>query len=140
LEYGVASDGEFMRLKRYLPAIPKELELILAFALGAGVVACGAGNTPFEDVDPSSIPQQPTYSEHVRPRMDYFCTGCHDRDSAVGAAEGVDLSTYDAVRAAVPAIELEAVTKRSMPPGGAQRMQARDWAIIKRWSEVGYPE
>lgn len=102
--------------------------------------ACGLGDASLEEVDPAAIPAVVTYSQHIQPRVEYYCVSCHNPDGPLGNAGGWDLSSYLLVRAAYLSIEQTALTERNMPPGGARRLSAEDAAIFRRWRDSGFLE
>ena len=100
--------------------------------------SCGLGDERIEEVDPDAIPATVTYTAHIRPRLDYYCVGCHHPDGPHGKAGGFDFSTYELVRATSSSIERVAFEEKIMPPGGARRMSALDGAIFRRWMRQGF--
>jgi mono/diheme cytochrome c family protein len=117
-------------------------DVVVASTLGllTAVVACGLGDGTLEELDPAAVPEVVTYSQHIQPRMEYYCVSCHNPDGPLGNAGGWDLSSYLLVRAAYRSIERAALTERSMPPGGARRLTAEDAAIFRRWRDSGFLE
>ncbi len=103
-------------------------------------LGCGLGDGTLEEVDPASIPAEVTYTQHIKPRMEYFCVACHNPDASLGNAGGWDLSTYLLVRASYDSIATTSFLKRTMPPGGARRLTAEDEAYFNRWEALGFPE
>jgi uncharacterized membrane protein len=105
-----------------------------------GISACGVGDGTLADVDPESVPADVAYTTHVQPRIDHYCTSCHNPDGLLGNAGGWDFSSYQRVRGAIDLIRQVAFEEKSMPPGGARRMSVRDAAILERWQATGFPQ
>jgi hypothetical protein len=103
------------------------------------LLGCGFGDTPFEELGPITIVGQPTWADHVAPRIEYYCLACHDPEAQGGIRGGWDFSNCAAVLGAIEVIRQEAVVERSMPPGARDKISAEDWAVIKRWSEGDLP-
>lgn len=101
-------------------------------------VGCGLGDASLTDVDPDAIPATVSYEADVGPRIDYYCVSCHHADGQQGNAGGWDFSSYELVKASFGSIELTAIQDKSMPPGGARRLTARDAAILLRWRDQGF--
>jgi hypothetical protein len=130
----------------------KRLSALAALVALAGT-ACGFGTLSLEEVDPDAIPPNPTYSQDIAPMMDYYCVACHDAKGQIGAqgddkrkaatpygddgGEGIDLTSFEGVVGEFEEVE-ETILERSMPPGAARRLTARDEAILFRWAEQGF--
>ena len=105
--------------------------------------ACGWGDVAFDqlaEVDPQSVPDNPTWTNDVRPRLDFYCSSCHSDDSPGGPRADLDLSVYDNAVGAFLVIERVVVMENSMPPGARPKLNARDWAILAQWRDRGFPE
>ena len=112
--------------------------LLLAMLAPLG---CGLGDTPIDEVEPASVPDNPTWISDVGPRLDYYCAACHDPDGFVGAKAGFDFSSYPASPGGiVETIQITAFEERSMPPGAMPKMPPRALGILRRWETNGYPE
>ena len=105
--------------------------------IGSG---CGLGDTPFDQVEAASVVSQPTWTQHVKPRMDFYCAPCHSPDTMQGTSAGYDFTSFGIVSGLFSEVERVAVKERSMPPGAAPRITAEDWAILKRWEANGFPK
>jgi mono/diheme cytochrome c family protein len=99
--------------------------------------ACSFGTENIESVDPDAIPAAPTYSEHIKPLMEFYCVACHDPEGQVGEAGGIDLTTYELVSGDYDDIREAIFDKRYMPPGGGRRLSAEDEATLARWDAQG---
>ncbi|MCA9664904.1 MAG: hypothetical protein KC503_04925 [Myxococcales bacterium] len=119
---------------------PTFLALLLTLPICAFAASCNIGDTPFYQVDPASIPASPTYLRDIAPRMNYFCTGCHDPDTSIGQKGVWNFADKATVCGNVGEILRVTFGVRSMPPGAAERMGARDGAILLKWLEVGCPD
>lgn len=108
--------------------------LLCALLLGG----CAFGDASLAEVDPGTLPARPTYAEHIRPMMDFYCAACHDPDGQIGAQEGIDLTRYDDIVDEFEEIAEQVFEERTMPPGGARRLSARDEEILARWAEQGF--
>lgn len=104
------------------------------------VAGCGIGDSTLDELDPGAVPAVVTYRQHVQPRLDYYCVSCHNPDGPLGSAGGWDLSTYLFVRAAHASIMDAAVSRRSMPPGGARRLTPTDEAVLRKWKAGGFQQ
>lgn len=103
------------------------------------LLACGLGQETLDQADAAAA-SLVTYSQHVKPRMDYYCVGCHNPHGPLGNAGGWDFSSYLLVRASFASIEQAALVKKSMPPGGSRRLSAHDAAILRRWRQGSFLE
>jgi mono/diheme cytochrome c family protein len=100
--------------------------------------ACNFGAANIEEVDPEAIPLEPTYSAHIQPIMEFYCVACHDPEGQAGAAQDVDLTSYEAVVNDYDDIAEALFDKRYMPPGGARRLSSEDEATLARWATQGF--
>jgi uncharacterized membrane protein len=105
----------------------------LAIALFVG---CAFGTQTIDQIDPTSIPPNPTYTQDIAPIVDYYCLSCHD--SAGPFFEEPSLENLDAVQAEFEGVVEEVFGQRTMPPGGAQQLSQREVEIIKRWGQQGF--
>jgi hypothetical protein len=103
------------------------------------LLACPAGNLTLEELDPAAIPAEPTYTEHVQPILDYYCSACHDQNGQVGDIEGIDTTNYDDVVDEFDDIE-DSIQDRFMPPANARQLTPREIAILGRWKDSNFPE
>lgn len=99
--------------------------------------ACGAGEGTLEEIDPGSAPARPTYSEHIAPIMEEYCTACHAPDAQPGEAEGYGYETCAKVKRYWGGVILTVFKEDSMPPGGAQRVPEADRLALMRWYAQG---
>jgi uncharacterized membrane protein len=113
------------------------MKRIILLLSGLSLGACSFGTENIEVVDPAAIPAEPTYSEHIKPLMEFYCVACHDPEGQVGAVGGIDLTTYEAVSADYDDIREAVFDKRYMPPGGGRRLSAEDEATLARWDAQG---
>jgi uncharacterized membrane protein len=109
--------------------------------LAACLVACEDKLDPFVEGGQHQLPDSVSYTEHVKPLLDTYCTGCHasflqgaDRN---GAPTGVDVDTYagavqwaDRSNARIQA--------GSMPPSGG--LSSSDRELFQKWVDQGTPE
>jgi hypothetical protein len=107
------------------------ITLSLIATLFAG---CFSGEFLIGEIDPESIPEVPTYSEHVKPIMEYYCVACH-----YPGGEEPDLSTYEAVLDDFEETAEEVFESRSMPPGASRRLSPREETILARWAALEFP-
>jgi hypothetical protein len=108
--------------------------LLLLSAFG-----CAFGTGTLEEVDPAAIPERPTYAEHIQPMMDFYCAACHDPEGQVGAIEGLDVTSYEAVVDDFDEIAESVFEEHSMPPAGARQLSSLDEAILERWAAQEFP-
>ena len=104
------------------------------------VCGCGLGDGDVDSLGIGATPAVVTYSQHIMPRMEYYCVACHNPDSSLGNGGGWDFSSYKLVRAAFASITSAAITRRTMPPGGARKLTVDDIAYFRRWESLGFPE
>lgn len=109
---------------------------VLTAALVA-VVACGSGDGTLDEIDPEAAPAEPSYSKHIAPIMDRYCTACHASDAQVGEVEGLGYETCDKVRRNWGGILITVFRGNTMPPGGAYRVTSEDRMTLERWFEQG---
>jgi len=112
---------------------------VLALSCLFTQVGCGSQSDSLAEVDPDSIPENVNYRDHVGPRINYYCTSCHNPDGMLGSAGGWDLSSYDNVVNGFDRI-LSVIQEQWMPPGSSRKPSPRDEAILERWQELGFPE
>ena len=62
------------------------------------LAATSCGGEAIDVVDPATIPQNVTYTEHIAPMMSFYCEACHSPDAQTGVVEGKDYSTYEKTR------------------------------------------
>ena len=140
---GASCDGVLVAQRRYRVLLPGRCRWLLAgaFALCSAFSAlgCGLGTETLEEADPAALPVTVSFDQHIKPRINYYCAGCHHPDSPLGSADGWNFSSYELVRASYKAIEEAAIEERSMPPGGARRFDARDSALFRRWRAQNFP-
>lgn len=79
------------------------------------------------------------YAANVAPILSVSCTGCHNNSLANG---GVDLSSYNGVKAAVPQIPaaiqwLNTNTAKNMPQPPASQLPSCDITVILKWINAG---
>ena len=99
-------------------------------------VGCAFGAQTIDEVDPDSIPLNPTYTNDVAPIIDYYCLSCHD--SAGPFFEEPPLESLDDVQDEFEGVVTEVFGQRTMPPGGAQQPTPREVEIIKLWGQQGF--
>jgi hypothetical protein len=128
----------------------RRLALVLVAAAGCG----GLGDDPPVDLF-TSVPEQPTYVDHIAPLMRFYCDDCHGsggtgepEPSLTGSGDFVSdvydstgTGTYEGVydarfRIRRRAIDLE---PSPMPPPGLTRMGPVDAAVYERWLEHDAP-
>ena len=100
---------------------------------------CVSGDGLLEDIDPEAAPAAPTYSEHVAPLMDFYCTACHAPDVLPGEQEGYGYDTCEKVRDNWEGLVDTAFIAKNMPPGGAVRVSSADRLTLERWHARGAP-
>jgi uncharacterized membrane protein len=109
--------------------------------------ACGAGDMPLDDVDPSAAPLEPAFDQ-VNSIIQRQCVPCHsssnadddkkeDENNEDDAEDFLPYETCDMIVGNAPYIYYEAVEEGSMPPGAWPRLTEREKLIIKRWIENG---
>jgi uncharacterized membrane protein len=136
------------------------MRLLLA---GLLFTSCFSGERLLGEVDPESIPETPTYTEHIRPIMEYYCVACHypganprslqeefvqrgvlteeeGRRFILSSGEDPDLSTYEAIVEAFEEVAEEIFESQSMPPGASRRLTPREETILARWAAKGFPQ
>jgi hypothetical protein len=116
------------------------LSLVIGASFSGFGQGCGWGALPIEQADPAAMPGDVSYADDIRPRIEYYCLGCHRPGSPLGNAGGWDLSSYLLVKGSFFSIMDSSFTKRSMPPGGARRMSAEDQAVFLAWELAGFPQ
>lgn len=109
----------------------------LALTLGAGCVPAGEGT--LLEVDPDAAPARPTYTEHVAPLMEHYCTACHAPDAQAGEQEGYGYETCSKVRSNWWPLVETTFEEKTMPPGGAERVTSAHQLTLERWFEQGAP-
>jgi hypothetical protein len=109
---------------------------IFNFILVALFVGCAFGTQSIEEVDPGSIPPNPTYSKDVAPIINYYCLSCHDASGPF--FEEPSLGSLGEVKDEYEGIVEEVFGKRSMPPGGAQQLNSREAQILQLWAQQGF--
>ncbi len=107
------------------------------FALLITLCACGGGTGELGEVDPEAAPATPTYTAHVGPIMDRYCTACHAADAQPGPLEGLDYSTCSGVRRGWGGVLETVIFTETMPPGGAERVTSSDQLTLERWHAQG---
>lgn len=107
---------------------------LCALVLSVGV-ACG--DQTLEEVDPSAAPERPTYTEHVAPLMETYCTACHAPDAQPGEAEGYGFETCEKVKRHWDDLVESTFEEQSMPPGGALRVTSSHRLTLERWWAQG---
>lgn len=118
----------------------------------AAVIACGSGDLPLDEVDPGSVPANPTYDQ-VYAIIDRACVPCHTDgeedgeeddapvkgDADARFVEGAfDLSTCTAV-VARREDSWETIVNNTMPPGAWPRLTSAERLTIQRWMDNGAP-
>lgn len=101
------------------------------------LTACGEGTGTLDEVDPEAAPQTPTYTEHVAPIMDLYCTACHAADAQPGELDGYGYDTCDKVRRNWSGLVETAFVYENMPPGGAERVSEAHKLTLQRWWNQG---
>lgn len=56
--------------------------------LALTLTACGFGDATLEEIDPEAAPARPTWTAHVEPIIELYCTACHAHDAPVGHKHG----------------------------------------------------
>ncbi len=112
---------------------------IVAMALALVLGACVAGDGTLEEIDPEAAPLNPTYSQHVAPLMDLYCTACHAEDAQPGEIEGYGYETCDKVRSGWEDLVETSFIEKTMPPGGAPRITSAHQLLLERWFDNGAP-
>lgn len=111
------------------------------------------GTQSYAELEPGDVPAAPTYEEDIRPIIEARCSQCHSRETGTAKGE-ISYDTYDNLLPATTSrrgedeedeegwggIRKKGIDDRSMPPGGMQRITAREEAILLRWAEIGFPE
>lgn len=145
-----------MHMRRSTAAPRPRARWIMLFASMAiaAAIACGSGDLPLDEVDPDSVPANPTYDQ-VYAIIDRACVPCHndgDEDDDEGgedyapakggtalALEGAfDLSTCTAV-VARRADSWATIVNNTMPPGAWPRLTSAERLTIQRWMDNGAP-
>ena len=122
-----------LKISRYIVVV------WLSFMVSAvGFTSCG--DEEFGDVDPDVLPAVVSFENHIAPRMNYYCVGCHNKNGQLGNAGGWNLEGYWQTRLAIESIEKVSFEEKTMPPGGARRMTSWDAALFRKWRDEDYPE
>ncbi len=114
------------------------LSMVL-LAMLVGLPSCGAGEGTLDEIDPDATPPRPTYTEHVAPLMEQYCTACHAEDAQPGEQEGYGFDTCNKVRANWGELVETTFVEKTMPPGGAPRVSSVHQLILERWFDNGAP-
>ena len=107
---------------RYIPFV---LPLAVLWLTG-----CGLGDKTIAEADPELFATPPTYSATIDPILEQSCRPCHGEDSP----GGIRMRDYEEVKLHRQAIA-EAVRDGSMPPGGAEGLNAVEKELLFRWAE-----
>jgi uncharacterized membrane protein len=122
-------NGDAMR-----PSIIALSALSLCVAL---LSACVFGDGTLDEVDPAAAPATPSYTAHVAPIMERYCTACHAEDAQPGEVEGYGYETCAKVRRNWGGIVETTLDSSSMPPGGAVRVSSPEKLALQRWWAQG---
>jgi len=124
--------------------------LVLASLVTGLVAACGSGDRPLDQVDPDSVPAEPTYDQ-VYAIIDRECVPCHKSGDDGGedyaySAPGARAVLDDAPKlndcTSVVAQRNEiwtTIENNSMPPGAWPRLTSEERLMIRRWIDNGAP-
>ncbi|MCA9520904.1 MAG: hypothetical protein KC609_08020 [Myxococcales bacterium] len=101
------------------------------------------GSQELTTVAPDTLPLTVTWSTHIQPLMQFYCTSCHftnETKNRNGDCDDHDmnLNDYDTVVNCYPDLYESIAIKQDMPPGGARRMTARHKALLKAWLDGGF--
>jgi mono/diheme cytochrome c family protein len=110
----------------------------LALALLLTAFACDKpGNTPSGPDCQLAGAGNFTYTQHLKPVFDRYCTGCHDGAAGIGPG---DFTTYEGLKPRLDDGEvLEfVVIDKTMPQTGSMPQAARD--SVNCWIRNGYPK
>lgn len=113
---------------------PTAIVPTLALLLCAG---CGFGDATLEDIDPEAAPARPTWSEHIEPLMQIYCTACHAPDAQTGEAEGYGFETCEKTRRNWRGLYQTTFESETMPPGGGPRPLPWELLTLQRWYDQG---
>jgi hypothetical protein len=105
--------------------------------LGALCLGCDLGDQPLSEVDPEAAPAEPTWSEHVQPLMEIYCTACHAPDAQTGESEGYGFETCAKTKRYWGPLYQSTFVVRDMPPGGAPRPLSWELLTLERWHAQG---
>jgi len=121
--------------------------LLLFMAAPTILSGCGSGDRPLEEVDPGSVPSNPTYDQ-VFAIIDRECVSCHqsggdDESSAAATAvaerlEETNLSDCTSIVAQRDNI-WEVIEANTMPPGALPRLSSEERLVVRRWIDNGAP-
>lgn len=124
--------------------------LVLASLVTGLVAACGSGDRPLDQVDPDSVPADPTY-EQVYAIIDRECVPCHQsgddggEDDVVGPNAARTLledapKLNDCTSVVAQRNEIwTTIENNSMPPGAWPRLTSEERLMIRRWIDNGAP-
>ena len=112
-------------------------DLFIVVCVCLGLSACVSGDGTLEQIDPEAAPTVPTYTGHVGPIMDRYCTACHAEDAQPGKVDGYGYGTCLEVKENWGSIVWTVYETKTMPPGGAQRMTSADKLTLQRWYRQG---
>lgn len=104
------------------------------------LLTLSCGGEPIEAVDPETIPETVTWTGEVQPMLDRYCQGCHTAETVAGGAGEIDFGSYRVAVCEWEELAEVVLEERSMPPGGASRLTARDIAILRSWRDDGFLE
>jgi hypothetical protein len=115
----------------------------LVSLIGIAVLFFGCDNNSTDDLIDATIVENATYTEHIKPIIDFNCTGCHATVPQGGAP--MPLVSYDHVKEAVLQRGLlnrisRAQGQEGMMPNGGTRLPQHQIDVIAQWAEQGFQE
>lgn len=107
-------------------------------------ISCGLGDKDLASVAPDSIPQTVTWSEHIRPIMQYYCVKCHmgsaRQDQDPCRYPHLNFKAYETTAECAANIDQRVLKDKNMPPPLSQLPTARHKALLQKWFEGGMTE
>jgi uncharacterized membrane protein len=122
--------------------------LITALMFGlSGVMGCGSGDLPLDQVDPGAVPADPSF-DMVFSIIQRECTPCHndggeddeedaDRRASAGNGDNPNYETCEGVIDNLDNLYSEVFVRNTMPPGAWPRLTSEEKLIIQRWLDNG---
>ena len=110
------------------------------------VVLLSACEDKIDPIDPGGnggdgLPDNVTYTQHVKPVLDQYCAFCHGTGvtgaARQGAPPGIDMDTYDTAVATSERSNVR-IQAGTMPPAGPLTAYDRD--LFQKWVDQGTQE